>query len=473
MGKQGVAPDEPGVEFFRSASGWVESLTYDDLPTEAKQAAKHAVLDLLGVSIAGSTHELTGILARYLTTSGLTADPACGLFGRSERVGVEAAAMFNAAVGHVLDFDDSSDTLGGHPSVVVLPPLLALSEIHAVSGRELLTAYAAGVEVGAHIANQVNIAHYERGWHPTATLGIFGCAVASAKLLGLDCDGIARTLSIASAMPSGLRTHFGTHMKSVQVGEAARNGLHAALLAEAGVRGNPIAFEHEQGFAAVYNGEDGFRQAPFDDSASRTWDLVEPGLVIKQYPCCASAHPAVDAVLDLRAEIPDDVAIEAIRIRLHPRRLRHTNNPAPTTPLAGKFSVQYLVATALTTGTITLQDFTGESMSRPEVIRLMSVTSAEPFPPEEYGPDQYAGEVTLLLADGTTQRRRVEKARGRGTALALSDREIVGKFRACVEPVLGSASADAILAAVDSLDAATDVAGLVSLATGGSAPSTD
>jgi 2-methylcitrate dehydratase PrpD len=459
-------PSGETTTFFGHIARWVETLTYDEIPEDARRAANHAVLDLIGVSIAGSTHELSGMLTSYLDAAGLLADPVCGLIGRDERASAEGATLFNAAIGHVLDFDDSSDTLGGHPSVVMLPALLALSEVRSVSGRDLLTAYAAGVEVAAHIANQVNIAHYERGWHPTATLGIFGCAAASAKLLSLDAEGIARALSIASAFPSGLRAHFGTHMKSVQVGEAARAGLRAALLAQAGIGGHPTGFEHEQGFGAVYNGEDGFRDTPFNDSRERSWDLVDPGLVIKQYPCCASAHPAIDAVLDLRAELPTDAEVESIRIRLHPRRLRHTDNPHPRSPLQGKFSVQYLVATALTTGSITLHDFTAESMADQTVNRLLAHTHAEAFPPEEYGPDHFAGEVTLNLADGSTRKRRVEKARGRGSALALTDDEIVGKFRACVEPQLGPARADAILDAVLSLEPATDARVLVALTTG-------
>src|SRR5690606_3350522 len=231
------------------------------------------------------------------------------------RASAEHAALYNAAIGHVLDFDDSSDTLLGHPTVVLLPPLLALADSRKTTGRDLITAYAAGLEVAAHIARQVNVAHYERGWHPTArdvitanatglevaapiappanvthyesgahptaTLGIFGAAAASAKLLGLDAAAISRALAIVSAAPSGLRAHFGTHMKSVQDGEAARRGLGAALLAAAGVAGNRTAFEHSQGYGAVYNGEDGFRQEPFDSSPSRRWDLVDPGLAIK------------------------------------------------------------------------------------------------------------------------------------------------------------------------------------------------
>jgi 2-methylcitrate dehydratase PrpD len=450
---------------FESVGPWVEHLTWDDVPDQARQSTQHAVLDFLGVAVAGSRHELAGKVLGYLGTARLLGDDSSGLIGRAERASPEGAALFNAVVGHVLDFDDSSDTLGGHPTVVVLPPLLALAGTRQVGGRELLTAYAAGVEVAAHLANQVNIAHYERGWHPTATLGVFGGAAASAKLLGLDADGVAAALSIAAAFPSGLRAHFGTHMKSVQVGAAARDGLAAALLAAAGVRGDPAAFEADQGFGVAYNGEDGFRRAAFDSSASRTWDLVDPGLVVKQYPCCASAHPAVDAARDLLAEVPGDTDIETIRVRLHPRRLRHTDNPAPATPLEAKFSVQYLVATALHTGSVTLGDFTPEALVRPEVGALLARTRAEPFPPEEYGPDHYAGEVVLELADGSTHRRRVEKARGRGTKLALSDEEITAKFRACVAPVLGGAAADTIVEAVATLPSSADVGEVIDLVT--------
>jgi 2-methylcitrate dehydratase PrpD len=445
------------ARLFEQSGSWAAQLTFDHVPERATHAIKHAVLDLLGVAAAGADHELADRLARYLDLAEPGTERGSRLFGRRGRATAEHAALYNAAVGHVLDFDDTSDTLLGHPTVVLLPALLALADTRETTGRELITAYAAGLEVAAHIATQVNVAHYERGWHPTATLGVFGAAAASAKLLGLDAAGIAGALAIASAFPSGLRAHFGTHMKAVQVGEAARGGVTAALLAASGVHGEPGAFEDPQGFGAAYNGEDGFRQEPFDSSPSRRWDLVDPGLAIKQYPCCASAHPAVDAARDLLAEVRD-TEIERIRIRLHPRRLRHTDNPHPSTPLEGKFSVQYVVATALRTGSVTLQDFTETALRRPDVVELVKRTHAEPFPPEEYGPDHFAGEVTLELADGTIRRRRVEKARGRGTELALSDEDIARKFTACAEPALGAQTIAEILATITRLETVDDVA---------------
>ena len=439
---------------FDQIGEWAAQLTFEQIPERARRSVVHAVTDLLGVAVAGADHDLVPLLLDYVERSGSSGP--CRLVGQGTTATMESAAAFNAAVAHVLDFDDTSDTLLGHPTVVILPPLLAIADTRTVTGSELMTAYAAGLEAAAHIANQMNVAHYERGWHPTATLGILGTATAAAKLLGLDAGGITRALAIASAAPSGLRAHFGTHMKSVQVGEAARKGLTAALLAAAGVEGNTAAFEDPQGYGVAYNGEDGFRQEPFDASPSRTWDLVDPGLALKQYPCCASAHPAVDAARALRAEV-EGATIEGIRIRLHPRRLRHTDNPRPTTPLEGKFSVQYVVATALHTGSVVLQDFTQEALTRPEVRHLMDRTVAEPFPPEEYGPDHFAGEVRLQLTNGRVLTRRVEKARGRGTELALSDDEVADKFRACVSPSLGPAATEEVLSWITGLEAVDDV----------------
>jgi len=446
---------------LESAGPWVECLAYEQLPEPVIQTTKRAVLDFIGVALAGSEHELTPVLLDYLGVTGAADTAAAGLIGRSERASIEGAAFINSVFGHVLDFDDSSDTLLGHPTVVILPPLLALGETRHRSGQELITAYVAGVEVAAHIGKQMNIAHYERGWHPTATLAIFGTAAAAAKLLGLTAAGIANALAIVSAFPSGTRSSFGTHMKSIQVGEAARRGLTAALLASAGVEGNLAAFEDQQGFAASYNGSDGFAQKTFDVSSSRTWDLIDPGLVIKQYPCCASAHSAVDAAIDLRRELRPDDIVEKVRIRLHPRRLRHTNNPKPASPLEAKFSVQYAVAVALNSGAVTLGDFDQDALRRPALVELVAKTTAEALPQQDYGPEHYAAEVELRLGDGSTRQRRVEKARGRGTKLALTDAEVEQKFHTCADPVLGAGNATTVLTTIMALETSADLATLM------------
>lgn len=443
---------------FQRCGAWLSGLAPEAMPEAARTTAKRAVLDLLGVAAAGSGHDLAGRLEQYLVAAGLDGGP-CRLFGSTRRARPEAAALLNSAVGHVLDFDDSSNTLLGHPTTVIVPALLALADIRPTSGLELLTAYGAGFEVAAHLARQVNDAHYGRGWHPTATLGVFASAAAAARLLGLDAGRSAHALEIASACAAGLRAHFGTHMKPVQVGNASRNGVTAALLASVGIEGGASAFEHGQGFGAVYNGEDGFGAEPFDDSPRRHWDLVDPGLAIKQYPCCASTHPAIDAAVDLLTQL-DGCTIERIGVRLHPRRLRHTDNPDPKTTLEAKFSVQYVVASTLHAGPVGLRDFTPDALARPGVRALLDRTEAAPFPPEECGPDHYAGEVRLELAGGRTLRRRVDRARGRDIHTALTDDEVRRKFVSCAEPVLGSTVAGALLERITSLEEMQDVSSL-------------
>lgn len=448
---------------FSNVAEWAVGTKYETVPDQALKSAKHALLDHLGVALAGSEHVLAPKLRAYVDVAG--SDQVCGLVGRHGRASVESAALFNATMGHVLDFDDSSDALGGHPTVPMLPSLLALSEVRRYSGRELLTAYCVGYEVLAHLANLVNFEHYDKGWHPTATLGVMGCAAACAKLLGLDAAGVSAALSIAASFASGLKVNFGTDMKSVQVGHAAQQGLVAARMAAAGITGRVNAFEGERGFGAVYNGPGLFRSHPIQEGPDRIWDLVEPGLVIKQYPCCGSTHPAIDAARVLREGVGDCRNIESVVVRLHPRRLAHTNRPVPVTALEAKFSVQYAVAAALVRGNVALHDFDEEQRLDPAVNALLSRVVAEPLPEERYGPEHFAGEVELTLTNGERHMKRVEKAKGRGSRFALSDDEIISKFHGCTQDILPEGVGQDVMTSVFDLDNLRDVRPIIGMVT--------
>lgn len=453
---QGLSPT-----FFEDLAGWSSGLAFEDIPVPVIEHAKWAILDFAGVTVAGARHPLVDKVMAYLALSSADGAPRSPLIGRVGRASIEGAAFCAGVAGHVLDFDDTSDVLGGHPTVALLSPLLALGESRQSSGRQILTAYVAGYEALAHIASQVNFAHYERGWHPTATLGVFGSAVASARLLSLSAEQTSAALTIAASFSSGLKVSFGTHMKSVQVGEAARSGLRAALLASVGIEGNHAAFEGPEGFGAAYNGNARFNTDPIDRSPLRRWDLDDPGLVIKQYPCCGSTHSAIDAALEARVEVFSVDDIKEIRVRLHPRRLRHTDNPEPASGLEAKFSLQYVVAVALLRGRVTLDEFADEAVSDSAVRKLMLLVTAEEFEPEEYGPEHFAAEVNVVLRNGTQLLKRVEKARGRGTRLALTAEQRYGKFVSCSESQLGAEAASRVCAIVDELDLESDISNLL------------
>src|SRR5262249_40562833 len=253
---------------LRDLADRICDVTFDRLPREAAATAKLAILDTIGVTLAGLAEETTAVVARVLHR---TAAPGPALlFGSSGRVDVLSAALINGVAAHALDFDDCNNTLGGHPSAPILPALWALAD--GVSGKAFIAAYAAGVECETKLARAVHFHHYEKGWHPTATLGTFGSAAACGHLRRLGPDQIASALALAASMASGIKANFGTMTKPFHVGQAARNGLCAALLAKEGVTANHGALEHPQGFFAVYNGAGTFHPerilaewgAPFD-----------------------------------------------------------------------------------------------------------------------------------------------------------------------------------------------------------------
>jgi len=203
------------------------ALRFEDLPPQAVHSAKVGILDTIGVTVAGSLEPAARILGRVIAPAG----GASLVFGTAERTSALDAALINGTAAHALDFDDCNNTLGGHPSAPILPALFALGEVLDCTGKEFIAAYVAGFETETRIARGVHFHHYEKGWHPTATLGVFGAAAASCHLLGLDRAKTAQALAIAASLASGIKANFGTMTKPLHVGHTARSGLFAAMLA--------------------------------------------------------------------------------------------------------------------------------------------------------------------------------------------------------------------------------------------------
>ena len=344
----------------------IAGVSYDVLPDEARHWAKVAIMDTVGCILAGADEPCARIAAQVASIGG--ANGPCVVFGTSRRVGPMDAASINGTAAHALDYDDCSDTLGGHPSAPILPALFALAETRGANGQDFIAAYVAGWETETRIARGVNFHHYEKGWHPTATLGVFGATAACARLLGLTVEKTAQALALAATFSSGLKANFGTMTKPLHVGQAARNGLYAALLASEGFTSSTDALEHRQGFLRVFNGEGNFTIDPIVAEWGSPWDIVDPGLTIKQYPCCGSTHPAVDAMLMLvRENDLTPAMVDRIESQTHPRRLAHTNRPDPRGALDAKFSVQYCLARALVSRQVLIEHFEDGSYDEPEV----------------------------------------------------------------------------------------------------------
>lgn len=435
------------------------SVRVDDVPAEALDTARLALLDTIGVTLAGAAEDCTRITARACLLPG--PGPAT-LFGAAATISPLDAALINGTASHALDFDDCSNTMGGHPSAPIVPALFALAEMTDASGAKMLEAYVTGFEVETKLGRAVNFTHYEKGWHPTSTLGTFGAAAACARMLGLDTERFATALAIAASAACGIKANFGTMTKPYHVGQAARNGLMAALLAREGMTANMAALEDGQGFLNVYNGPGTYDVEKLFDGFAAPFDLIEPGVAFKRHPCCASTHPALDALLN----IVSDHGLSADRIRsirswTHPRRLRHTNRPDPKSGLDAKFSIQYVLARAALEGAVRIDHFTDAAIREPAVRRFMTRIEAAPHPEAIMDTtEHFFADVRVETNDGDVFEAHVDRPLGRDRAHPLPPGALERKFRDCAALVLSEQAVAEVERMILSLENLRSVRGL-------------
>ena len=429
-------PSETNQTVLERIAERIVSFDLTAINSQAIALSRTAIIDTLGVSIAGAIEPCT---TNLLKTPGVaTAPGVCTIFGTAHKTSALDATFINGTASHALDYDDFSQPMGGHQSAPLVAPLMALAEERGASGLQLIQSYVVGIETEIRLARAVNFYHYDKGWHPTATLGVFGATAAAGHLLGLDAKKLSIALAIAASFASGIKANFGTMVKPLHVGQSARNGLLAVLMADAGYDANPEALEHHQGFFNAFNGKGNYDANLIFENWANPLEVLSPSMGLKQFPCCGSTHPAVTMALKLRQEetfSPQE--IEKIDIMPHRRRLPHTNNPDPQTPLAAKFSVQYAVARALVDGAVRLDDFEGEAHFDPKIRALMANTTAMPHPdmPDD-SPDQFGAEVILSLKGGRTLSRRINSLVGRGGDFPLTSEELWEIFNDCAKRVL-------------------------------------
>ena len=424
-----------------------------DVTEEALRWARVGLIDYAGVTLAGSTEPSGKIAAVVVDASEQDGD--CLIFGTNRRTTALNAALINGTASHAQDFDDCNNTIGGHPSAPILPAAIAVAESKGISGRDLITAYVLGFEVECCIAQGVHFHHYEKGWHPTATMGVFGSTAACAKLLGLTEEQTATAISIAVSLASGVKSNFGTMVKPLHVGHASRNGLFAARMAQEGFTASPEAFEHKQGFFEVFNGAGNYHPEKILANWCDPFKIVEPAIAVKQYPCCGSTHPPVDAMLNLveREGLTPEMVVK-IESLAHPRRLQHTNRPDPQSPLDAKFSVQYCLARALMHGKVVLPHFDDTAYLDKDAREVMKRVHVSPHPDMPASGDNHLGaEVRVELMDGRVLSERVAQARGRGAADPLPMDKLKAKFESCAGLVLPADRVAALYAKIEGFEA--------------------
>ncbi len=259
--------------------------------------AKRSLLNFFATAL-GSAHD-PAVSSALRTLSPFSGPATSAIIGRSERLDAMGAAFVNAISANLLDFDDTHPETIIHPAAPVAAPVIALAEARKLPGRDVLTAFVLGVEVECRIGNAVSPSHYSRGWHITSTCGIFGAAAACAKLLGLSADRIADAIGIAASQSAGNVENLPTAAKNVSVGNAARNGLLAALLAQEGYEAAPRAIEGPLGWARAMGDEPNLERLL--GGLGRTWEISKN--TYKPYPAGIVFHAIIDACFKLRSRI--------------------------------------------------------------------------------------------------------------------------------------------------------------------------
>lgn len=440
------------MSIARQLAERISALRYEDLPPEAIYWSRIALLDTVGVTLAGAVEQAPHILEDVLELQGGSSSL---IFGGTRRVSCLDAALVNGTAAHMLDFDNATNTMFGHASATMIPALLAAAEAHGGSGRDLLAAHVAGFETGARLGHGLNLHHYEKGWHPTSTLGVIAVAAACARLLKLSVDQTEIALAISASLASGIKANFGTMTKPLHSGQCARSGLFAALLARKGFTASPDAFEHEHGFFNVYNGLGNYDAARIVDDWGNPYDIVNPGACYKQYPSCASTHAVIDAALMLAREHGPFKAAALARVEswTYAGRLKHTNRPDPESALDAKFSVQYCVARALLSGKVLLEHFEGDGHLDPAVRELLPRVHASPYTVEFFPSGSHVGAaVKITLADGKEYSARLEKPLGRTALNPIAFEQMKAKFENCALRVLAPQAVAEVLCVTESFE---------------------
>jgi 2-methylcitrate dehydratase PrpD len=435
------------MSLSRQLAERIVALRYEDLPAAAIEWGTIAMLDTVGVTLAGSVETAPRVVEEILEAG---SGPSL-IFGSRRRAGCLDAALINGTAAHALDFDNATNTMFGHASATMIPALLAAGEAYGGTGRDVLVAHAVGFETGARLGRGLNMHHYEKGWHPTSTLGVFSVTAACAHLLKLSVPQTATALALCTSLAAGIKANFGTMTKPLHVGNCARSGLMAALLARKGFTANSDAFEHTQGFFNVFNGPGNYDVSRILDGWGEPFDIVSPGACYKQYPCCASTHAAVDATLSLvRTHGPFDAkAIARVDSWTSAQRLAHTDRPVPMSALDAKFSVQYCVARALLHGNVRIEHLEGDAYLDPLVRSLLPRIHAAPYTAVQFPTgNPVAAEVKITLADGKTFSAKVDRPLGRTSHNPIAPESMQAKFVNCASRVLAP---HAVVAAAETI----------------------
>jgi 2-methylcitrate dehydratase PrpD len=424
-----------------------------DIPRKALDLAQMGITDFCGVALAGSREKQSGILKDYAQKMGGT--PQASVIGGGFKTSTYLAALVNGTTGHGLDYDDIAVSLIGHPSVFLVPAILAMGESLHSSGEDILTAYVIGYETACQLAIPLLQSHYTQGWHSTANFGSLGAAASVSHLLKLNVGQTRYALGIAASLAGGLRQNFGTMTKPLHAGKAAANGIQAAVLAQGGFTADENIIDAPIGFAKIFGHNGKVDWEYVGNGFGKTYLITgTEGLEIKPYPSCGFTHTAIDAALQIKREHQFDAEdIVSVELGVSPFDKQILIHHNPRTDLEGKFSLEYCVARALLSGAVLLKHFTDEAVTEAKIQSLIGKMKwVEKFPLPQMGTETGLGmkSVSIKLKNGQEYSVKAVIAKGMpGNPLTREEFEV--KYRDCASIVLSKADVEKSLLLLNNL----------------------
>jgi 2-methylcitrate dehydratase PrpD len=437
-----------------------------NIPRDAVEKAKRTALDCVGAALAGVSEPVSQTITAY--TTNLSGPAQASVFGAGVKVSVTDTALANGTIAHALDYDDCGMKIG-HPSVLVLPAVLSLGEHLRASGQDILTAYILGLEIEGKLALHADFKLMQARLNHQTWYGSIGAAAACAKLLKLDVAKTRMTLGIAANFACGLSANHGSMAGAMAAGNACRNGVTAALMAQAGITANPNIIEAKNGFYDTLVGPGHHDAERMADGLGNPFYIESPGIGLKKYPSCYHTHRALDGVFQLLDEHRlSDKDIAEVDVGTSERAMRVLAFTEPATPYQAKFSMPYCIAAAVVDHQVTLETFTDQKFEDRNIVETrkkvhLSFPDVPIWPGlADVGPDtEFVGNpVTIKTTDGRSYNARVDIPRG-DPALPLSDDELLSKYRDCARSQLRPDDAEHSVGLVLQLERATDIGSLM------------
>ena len=425
------------------------------VPEDVKKSALTAVIDGIAVTLGGY-REMGEKITSFVKQLG--GNPTATVMGSGFRTNAPLAAFANGSLAHALDYDDLNESMGGHPTAPVLPAALAMGESVHATGACVFNAYILGVEAETKLGGALIKSLYTSGWHPTSVLGAIGAAAACSRILGLDADKTRTALGIAGSFACGVKQNFGTSVKPLHIGQAAKTGVTAAMLAQSGWTSAPDILEGDAGFSNLFAGRNTYNLESMIQSLGNPWEFTSPGIKQKKYPCCGSTHSAVEAMLGIvhKTRVPHE-NVKRIECRVHPRKKHVLVHPRPKTGLEAKFSLEYCIAAALVHSEVRLDCFTDKAASDPVVKKLLpriEIITDDALP-------EWAGRIRIETNDGNIHAGNCDELPG-----ISKRRDLSAKFHDCSDYLIGlkrSEKAMDLLYAIEHIEDISDLTRMLSL----------